>query len=197
MIKGHLISKANCQAEDSSKKRKNEFVFTSMRRVFVRFLEDSSARKKTFWDHLTFNLFTPKSKVHTHVCFQLVALPVGRFWIWPCWDLVFNRTLLTHKPNWKFIVLLNMMLVRHLGHFIFHKMTWHAAFVANSHFVLIHKGRIRMIVTFQAVNSNKRTCVLIGFKRHWQRDSFWNFAHSHTLLDDVLSYSCLIQTNHN
>ena len=44
--KGHLISKANCQAEDSSKKRTNEFVFTCMRRrVFVRFLEESSARK--------------------------------------------------------------------------------------------------------------------------------------------------------
>ena len=45
-VKGQLISKANCQAEDSSKKRTNEFVFTSMRRVFVRFLEESSARKK-------------------------------------------------------------------------------------------------------------------------------------------------------
>ena len=59
-------------------------------------------------------------------------------WIWPCRDFIFKGTLLTHKPNWKFIVLLNMMLVRHLGHFIFHKMTWHAAFVANSHFVLTH-----------------------------------------------------------
>ena len=44
--KGQLISKANCQAKDSSKKLTNEFVFTSMRRVFVRFLEESSARKK-------------------------------------------------------------------------------------------------------------------------------------------------------
>ena len=48
IVKGQLISKANCQAEDSSKKRTNEFVFTSMRRVFVRFLEESSARKKRF-----------------------------------------------------------------------------------------------------------------------------------------------------
>ena len=32
--KGQLISKANCQAENSSKKRTNEFVFTTMRRVF-------------------------------------------------------------------------------------------------------------------------------------------------------------------
>ena len=52
--KGHLISKTNCQAEDSSKKRTIEFVFTNMRRVFVRFLEESSARKKTFRDYLTF-----------------------------------------------------------------------------------------------------------------------------------------------
>ena len=45
-FKGQLISKANCQAEDSSTKRTNEFVFTSMRRVFVHFLEESSAGKK-------------------------------------------------------------------------------------------------------------------------------------------------------
>ena len=44
--KGQLISKTNCQAENSSKKRINEFVFTSMRHVFVRSLEESSARKK-------------------------------------------------------------------------------------------------------------------------------------------------------
>ena len=54
--KGQLISKANCQAEDSSKKRTNEFVFTSMRRVFVGFSEESSARKKTFRDYLTFTV---------------------------------------------------------------------------------------------------------------------------------------------
>ena len=38
--KGQLISKANCQAVNSSKKRTNEFVFTTMRPVFVRFLEE-------------------------------------------------------------------------------------------------------------------------------------------------------------
>ena len=47
-FKGQLISKANCQAMNSSKKRTNEFVFTSMRHVFVRFLGESSARKKRF-----------------------------------------------------------------------------------------------------------------------------------------------------
>ena len=36
--KGQLISKTDCQAEDSPKKQASEFVFTSMRRVFVRFL---------------------------------------------------------------------------------------------------------------------------------------------------------------
>ena len=38
--KGQLISKTNCLAEDSYKKRTNEFIFTIMRRVFVRFLEE-------------------------------------------------------------------------------------------------------------------------------------------------------------
>ena len=38
--KGQLISKANFQAVNSSKKRTNEFVFTSMRLVFVNFLEE-------------------------------------------------------------------------------------------------------------------------------------------------------------
>ena len=35
--KGQLISKTICQAEDSPKKRTNEFVFTTVGRVFVRF----------------------------------------------------------------------------------------------------------------------------------------------------------------
>ena len=47
--KGQLISKANCQAVNSSKKQTNEFVFTTtMRRVFVRFLEEIEDTKKTF-----------------------------------------------------------------------------------------------------------------------------------------------------
>ena len=48
LFKGQLISKTNCQAQDSSKKRTNKFVFTSMLPVFVRFFEESSARKKRF-----------------------------------------------------------------------------------------------------------------------------------------------------
>ena len=46
--KGQLISKANCQAEDSSKKRTNEFIFTSMRHVFICFLEEIEDSKKAF-----------------------------------------------------------------------------------------------------------------------------------------------------
>ena len=46
--KSQLISKANCQAMNSSKKRTNEFVFTTMRRVFVRFLEEIEDTKKAF-----------------------------------------------------------------------------------------------------------------------------------------------------
>ena len=46
--KDQLISKANCQAMNPSKKRMNEFVFTTMRRVFVRFLGEIEDSKKTF-----------------------------------------------------------------------------------------------------------------------------------------------------
>ena len=54
VAKGHLISKANCQAVNSSKKRTNEFIFTSMQRVFVRFLEDIEDSEKAFRNYLTF-----------------------------------------------------------------------------------------------------------------------------------------------
>ena len=56
--KGQLISKANCQAVDSSKKRTNEFVFTTMRCVFVRFLEEIEDSKKAFRNYLTFSKAT-------------------------------------------------------------------------------------------------------------------------------------------
>ena len=67
ITKGQLISKANCQAVNSSKKRTNEFAFTSMRRVFVRFLEEIEDSKKAFRDYLTskkffFLQFLPKKE---------------------------------------------------------------------------------------------------------------------------------------
>ena len=46
--KGQLISKANYQAVNSSKKQTNEFVFTTMRLVFIRFLGEIEGNKKTF-----------------------------------------------------------------------------------------------------------------------------------------------------
>ena len=54
-VKGQLISNANCQSLNSSKNQTNEFVFTSMRRVFVRFLEEIEDSTETFWNYLTFN----------------------------------------------------------------------------------------------------------------------------------------------
>ena len=53
--KDQLISKANCRAVNSSKKRTNEFVFTSMRCVFVCFLEEIEDSIKAFRNYLTFN----------------------------------------------------------------------------------------------------------------------------------------------
>ena len=54
LFKSQLISKANCQALNSSKKRTNEFVFTTTRRVFVRFLEEIEDTQKTLRICLTF-----------------------------------------------------------------------------------------------------------------------------------------------
>ena len=45
--KGQLILKANYQAVNSSKKQTNEFVFTTMRPVFIHFLEEIEDTKKT------------------------------------------------------------------------------------------------------------------------------------------------------
>ena len=54
--KGQLISKANCQAMNSSKKWTNVFVFTTMQCVFVRCLEEIEDTKKIFWNYLTFSI---------------------------------------------------------------------------------------------------------------------------------------------
>ena len=54
-FKGQLISRANCRAVKSSKKRTNEIVSTSMRRVFVSFLEEIEDSTKTFRNYLTFS----------------------------------------------------------------------------------------------------------------------------------------------
>ena len=48
VAKGQLILKAKCQAMNSSKRRRNELVFTTMQRVYGFFLEDIEDNKKTF-----------------------------------------------------------------------------------------------------------------------------------------------------
>ena len=62
--KGQLISKENCQAVNSSKKRTNKFVFTTMWRIFIRFLEEIEVTKKTFQYYLTFKMTKKSVKVH-------------------------------------------------------------------------------------------------------------------------------------
>ena len=64
---GQLISKANYQAVNSSKKQTNEFIFTTMQRVFVRFLEEIEDTKKTFRNYLTFK--EVKILCTYHFCF--------------------------------------------------------------------------------------------------------------------------------
>ena len=62
--KGQLISKANCQAMNSSKK--NEFVFTAMQCVFVPFLDEIEDTKKSFRNYLT---FSPQTFLIRYVAF--------------------------------------------------------------------------------------------------------------------------------
>ena len=64
MVKGQLILKANCQAVNSSKKRMNEFVFTTMRHVFVRFLEEIEDTKKGISKLTDLYMLISKSFVH-------------------------------------------------------------------------------------------------------------------------------------
>jgi hypothetical protein len=53
--KGQIISKANYGILNSSKKGTKKFVFTTMRLVFVRFLEEIEDTQKTFQNYLTVN----------------------------------------------------------------------------------------------------------------------------------------------
>ena len=55
--KGQLISKANCQDMNSSEKRTNEFIFTTIHLFFVHFLEEIEDSKKAFRNYLTFICF--------------------------------------------------------------------------------------------------------------------------------------------
>ena len=74
--KGQLISKASCQALNSSKKRTNEFVFTTMRCVLVPFLEEIEDTRKTFQNCLTIILLL---FCNYFMCNSLYHL------VWPQW----------------------------------------------------------------------------------------------------------------
>ena len=57
---------------NSSKKQMNEFVFTTMRRVFVRFLEEIEDSKKAFRNYLTFSAF-----IQLHLAFHEILKTLG------------------------------------------------------------------------------------------------------------------------
>ena len=67
--KGQVILKWFLGSSISFKKRTNEFVFTSMRHVFVRFLGESLARKKHF--EIIWPLSTIYEKRKTNMDFEL------------------------------------------------------------------------------------------------------------------------------
>ncbi len=72
--KAQIFSKRLLVSSDSSKKRTNKFAFTTMRLVFVRFLEEIEDTKKTFRNNLTFNLWSIYSKRFYGLHFPLCVL---------------------------------------------------------------------------------------------------------------------------
>jgi len=62
-FKGQLISKANCEGEDSSKKRTNEFVLIVCDVFFRSFFGRILGQKKTFRDYLTFNALSKQEGI--------------------------------------------------------------------------------------------------------------------------------------
>ena len=76
--KGQLSSKANYQAVNSSKKQPNEFIFTSMRCVFIRFLEESLARKNVsrLSDLYQNHILKEKSNYNSMGYFSIIKGPV-------------------------------------------------------------------------------------------------------------------------
>ena len=76
--RGQLISKANCQAVNSSKKWTNEFIFTTMRRFFVCFLEEIEVTKKTFQNHLTFSKYSWRGIRNCKISIMLIHFKSGK-----------------------------------------------------------------------------------------------------------------------
>ena len=68
--KGQLISKASCQAVNSSKNQTYELIFTTMRHVFVCFWEEIEDTKKTFQNYLTFNRIKRKMDLKLQFSFM-------------------------------------------------------------------------------------------------------------------------------
>ena len=60
LSKGQIISKAHLVSSNSPKKWTNEFVFTTMMNLFVRFLGEFEVIKKSFRIYLTFRSHTEK-----------------------------------------------------------------------------------------------------------------------------------------
>ena len=67
VVKGQIMSKGLLVSSNSPKKRTNEFVFTTMKNSFVRFLGEFEDTKKSFRNYLTFNSrkFSKKSQFWT------------------------------------------------------------------------------------------------------------------------------------
>ena len=97
-FKGQLISKKILKPRILQKKRTNKFVFTSMRRVFVCFLRESSARKKSF------EIIWPLKKAETFYSWRSRMPKKIRHWLELVWKKCFvsrgTVTSIMKSRNW-------------------------------------------------------------------------------------------------
>ena len=102
-FKGQLISKANYQAVNSSKKWTNEFVFTTMRRVFLGFLEEIEDAKQAFRNYLTFStiLFHFKQNNIWHF-FNTIWSRKKWKEVLQAWIQLLNKVAYAIRHNWLF-----------------------------------------------------------------------------------------------
>ena len=88
LLKCQLVSKENCQVVNSSTKRNEWICFSTIRPVFVRFLEEIEDTKKTSWNYLTFS----KRQNHEEDFANSFNRP------FKCWRELRQKTLL--KKSW-------------------------------------------------------------------------------------------------
>ena len=93
--KGQLIAKANCQAREFFQKRTNEFVFTTMQRVFVHFWKKLKTPKRHF--EIIWPLVRTLTSLMIYFCHcqHMMDATIAPSWAYDKFEYTFNTSKLT------------------------------------------------------------------------------------------------------